>query len=105
MPSYYGQELSSILEQEPPVEITPTNHFPLEPYDYYGLKIYPYQPDDTRVANLLDFSHPNGQPKIGMDFWVINYAETEWEQHMVQEESLDKWGRYIEGGRVFVRLI
>ena len=104
MYSYYGQELSSILEQEPPVDISPVEQSPLKPYYYYGLLIYPYRPDKIRIATLEDYYYPNGHLKIGMDFLVINFNDTFWEAHKVGEESIDKWRNFIHAGRTYVKV-
>ena len=102
MSSYYGQELNSILELEPPAEITPATDLVLKPYEYYGLLIYPYRPDNIRIATLEDFYYSNGQLRLGMDFLVINHNDTFWEAHKVGTESVEKWSRFIEAGRTYI---
>lgn len=103
MSSYYGQELTSILEQPAPVKTETLAISQLKPYLYYGLLIYPYRPDHIRVATLEDFYYPNGHLKIGMDFLVISSMETFWEAHKVGEESILKWREFILAGRIYVK--
>ena len=72
------------------------------PYQYYGLFIYPKLPKGMKVATLDDF-FSNGRLRIGLDFLVKCSSTDEYEAHKVAEDSMNKWSRFIEAGKVFIK--